>query len=126
MNWKNFSKRLMATMMLKITFECADGHRWIYMDSDYHEACKKAKFGFSCKVYGGLDKALDYVDTMLEAIGHPSLIDTYERHHEAIAGMEDDFEPEFCKPTYSAPKPDRTTNPDLTQTRVVCNNSTGF
>lgn len=76
----NLEKRLIALSHLGIRIEHTDGHRWILSTEtdnfDYATECEKQK-NYPCKVYGGINEALDKVDSVLVNTDKKSLLNVY-------------------------------------------------
>ena len=80
-------KRLLALSYLGVTLSTQDGHRWIKADDGGYDndfnlglELKAAGYSASCKIYGSMWDALNYVDHLLGLVGHESLLDTYEKY----------------------------------------------
>jgi len=73
-------KRLIALSQLGITIQHENGHRWILaMGTDYFDFNKECEIQkvYLCKVYSGINCALDKVDEVLKYTNKISLIDVY-------------------------------------------------
>ena len=73
-------KRLIALSDLGIRIEHSAGHRWILSEQiegfDFLKECGKLKVDV-CKVYGGINEALDKIDTVLKCTYKKSLVDHF-------------------------------------------------
>ena len=79
-------KRLIALSNLGIRIEHEGGHRWIVSEQidgfNFLIECRKLNVDV-CKVYGGINEALDKVDTVLKCTYRKSLI-----HHFNVINSE--------------------------------------
>lgn len=77
----NLEKKLIALSYLGIRIEHESGHRWILStDTDYFnfESVMRVTGVHVCKVYGGVEEALDQVDSVLEKTSERSLLAVFE------------------------------------------------
>ena len=76
----NLEKRLIALSHLGIRIEHDGGHRWILSTEtdnfNFDKECEKQKV-YPCKIYGGINEALDKVDTILVNTDKKSLLNVY-------------------------------------------------
>lgn len=87
MEMDNTSKRLLSASKLGVTFEYADGHRYINFDteSDNHLLCDMLtdkQFYVNTKIYGDIFDALNFIDFLLDKVGHDNLLDTFNNYND--------------------------------------------
>lgn len=74
-------KRLIAMSHLGIRIEHGDNHRWILATEtenfDFNFILDKKYTDFCCKVYGGINEALDRIDSVLYFTFYQSLENTF-------------------------------------------------
>jgi len=88
------TKRLLTASKLGITFDYANGHRWITFHEegpDYPliEELIRRKIIPETKVYGNIIDALNYIDYLLNLIGYKSLEQQFESFNDW--GLDEEF-----------------------------------
>jgi hypothetical protein len=81
------SKSLLSCMANGIIITYGDGHRWISFvsvnDNDPLDVTlRNAKIHVKYKIYGDIDDAFDYIDSLFDSLGRKSLIEQYDEYND--------------------------------------------
>jgi len=85
----SLSKRLLTASRLGITFDYADGHRWVYTYDQYMgdnppfiETLEFYGLTNDGKIYGTIIDALDYVDDLLTQMKQKTLENQFDEYND--------------------------------------------